>query len=219
LRLKDFFMFNQTRNQTKESVKDAATTEPGPDESGHLPMDTGDEAADACEVTPIQAEESWEERYAHLQDQFVRLAADFDNFRKRAREEQESIARYGAQKTVLELLPVLDNLDRATASLSEKSDPQVLFKSFSLLHKQLLDGMGGLGVEKIPAVGQPFDPERHEAVNRMNSNDVPENIVLYEAQSGYALHGKVIRPAQVVVSMGPADASPASEGAENPFVQ
>lgn len=212
-------MFNQTRNQAKEQLKEPISTESGQDETGHLPVAAEDEAVDACEVTPARAEESWEERYAHLQDQFVRLAADFDNFRKRAREEQETTARYGAQKTVLELLPVLDNLERATASLSEKSDPQVLFKSFSLLHKQLLDGMGGLGVEKISAVGQPFDPERHEAVNRMNSNDVPENIVLYEAQSGYALHGKVIRPAQVVVSMGPADAVTGPENAENPFVQ
>lgn len=159
-------------------------------------------------------------RYAALHDQFTRLAADFENFRKRVREEQESLARYGAQKTILELLPVLDNLDRATGSLNENSDSQVLFKSFGMVQKNLMDSLSKLGVQKVEAVGQPFDPELHEAINRMNSEDVPENMVAFESQSGYTLHGKLIRPSQVVVSMGsaePVEVAVGADTAENPF--
>ncbi|HEY9686825.1 MAG TPA: nucleotide exchange factor GrpE [Coleofasciculaceae cyanobacterium] len=160
--------------------------------------------------------EAWKEKYQLLQDQFTRLAADFDNFRKRTREEQEQIARYGAQKTATELLPVFDNLERATASLSENSDPKVLYKSFNLVHKQLMDGLASLGIQKIQAVGQPFDPMFHEAVNRMPSNEFPENTVMYEAQSGYMLHDKVLRPAMVVVSTGVGEESAVSDASSAP---
>jgi molecular chaperone GrpE len=163
--------------------------------------------------------EAWKEKYQLLQDQFTRLAADFDNFRKRTREEQEQIARYGAQKTAMELLPVFDNLERATASLSENSDPKVLYKSFGLVHKQLMDGLESLGIQKIQAIGQPFDPMFHEAVNRMPSNEFPENTVMYEAQSGYMLHDKVLRPAMVVVSTGAGEEAAVCEPASTPTAE
>ncbi len=176
------------------------------------------------------AGEDWQAKAQQLQDQFTRLAADFDNYRKRSREEQESMVKYGAQKSALELLPVLDNLERATASLTENSDPQVLYKSFSMIQKQLLDGLDAMGVRKIKAIGEPFDPQFHEAVNRMPSAEFPENSNMYEAQSGYQLHDKVIRPAMVVVSTGNPDAEPAdlpsaeslqaeAENRANPFSQ
>jgi molecular chaperone GrpE len=176
-------------------------------------------------------QDNWQSKFLLLQDQFTRLAADFDNYRKRIREEQESLARYGAQKTVLEMLPVLDNLERAAGSLSANSDPKVLFDSFKIVQKQLLDRMEVLGVKKITSIGQEFDPQFHEAVNRMESLEFPENTIMYEAQSGYTLHDKVIRPAMVVVSTGaPAGASVESEKTEtnsaeemasgnNPFLQ
>lgn len=216
-------MFN--RNQTKKpssetegSVSESESTETDPvltlDKAGDLPSENETETA--------TNNNDADARYAALHDQFTRLAADFENFRKRVREEQEALARYGAQKTILELLPVLDNLERATVSLNEKSDPQVLFKSFGMVQKNLLDSLDKLGVQKVEALGKPFDPECHEAINRMNSDDVPENVVAYEAQSGYTLHGKLIRPSQVVVSMGSADSSGVAVGAEtaeNPFTQ
>jgi molecular chaperone GrpE len=165
-------------------------------------------------------------QYQLLQDQFTRLAADFDNYRKRTRDEQESLIKYGAQKSIMELLPVLDNLERATGSLSENSDPKLLYKSFSMMRQQLLDGLDAMGVKKIQAVGQTFDPLLHEAVNQMESAEFPEDTVMHEAQSGYQLHDKVIRPAMVVVSTGsPQEALPAAVGTEadekprNPFVK
>ncbi|WP_373531825.1 nucleotide exchange factor GrpE [Vampirovibrio sp.] len=178
-----------------------------------------------------EAEQSeWQGKYQLLQDQFTRLAADFDNYRKRTRDEQESLVKYGAQKSIMELLPVLDNLERATGSLSESSDPKLLYKSFSMMRQQLMDGLDNMGVTKIKAVGQQFDPLLHEAVNQMASAEFSEDTVMHEAQSGYQLHDKVIRPAMVVVSTGAPQADTAQEaptalGAEaeekprNPFVK
>lgn len=182
---------------------------------------------EAREAAPDAEQENWQAKYNLLNDQFTRLAADFDNYRKRVREEQESLARYGAQKAVLEILPVLDNLERAAGTLSESSDPKVLFDSFKIMQKQLLDRLEMLGVKKIAAIGQPFDPQFHEAVNRMESMEFPENIIMYEAQSGYMLHDRVIRPSMAVVSMGaPSETgesaeaqAPETASGGNPFLQ
>ncbi|HEY9744720.1 MAG TPA: nucleotide exchange factor GrpE, partial [Oculatellaceae cyanobacterium] len=152
--------------------------------------------------TAEAAQEAWQAKYNLLQDQFTRLAADFDNYRKRVREEQETLARYGAQKAILEILPVLDNFERAAGTLSETSPSKTLFDSFKIMQKQLLDRLETLGVKRIASIGEPFDPQFHEAVNRMESFEFPENTVMYEAQSGYTLHDRVIRPAMVVVSVG-----------------
>lgn len=155
-------------------------------------------------VAPEQsAEANWEEKYYQMQDQFTRLAADFENYRKRVREEQQALVKYGAEKAVLEMLPILDNLDRAFKSLTENSDAKTLFQSFEVMSRQLMGSLEALGVKRIEAVGQAFDPQFHEAVSRMVSADHPEESVLHEAQTGYLLHDKVLRPAQVVVAVGP----------------
>jgi molecular chaperone GrpE len=207
-------MFNKTSRPDKPEADAKATSPTSGSESASDTASSGEaaaleELAPASELESLAAEvEEWKGKYQLLQDQYARLAADFDNYRKRMREEQESLVRYGAQKSVMELLPVLDNLERATASLSENSDPALLYKSFSVVLKQLMDGLDALGVKKIQAIGQPFDPQYHEAVNRMPSTEYPENTNMYEAQSGYQLHDKVIRPAMVVVSTGPAEEAP-----------
>lgn len=194
------------------------TSQSNPPEADSTVMTDDREQQEAAEAAPSSADsagdsENWPGKYQLLQDQFTRLAADFDNYRKRIREEQEQLAKYGAQKSAMELLPVLDNLERATASLTESSDPQVLFKSFGVVQKQLMDGLASLGIQKMQAIGQEFDPMFHEAVNRMASAEFPENTIMYEAQSGYLLHDKVIRPAMVVVSTGAAESDSAEAAA------
>jgi molecular chaperone GrpE len=214
-------MFNKTSRSNKQETE-ATHTEPGSDpemttDEQAVGVEAMDGMAPAGELETLLAEaEEWKGKYQLLQDQYARLAADFDNYRKRMREEQESLVRYGAQKSVMELLPVLDNLERATASLSEKSDPAVLYKSFGVVLKQLMDGLDAMGIKKIQAIGQPFDPQYHEAVNRMPSTEFAENTNMYEAQSGYQLHDKVIRPALVVVSTGPAEEAIDSDASASP---
>lgn len=207
-------MFNKTKTSDKETATQP-DTQPTPENQEQARA--AQEGAPEAEGMPDpEAAKDWENKFLQLQDQFTRLAADFENYRKRVREEQEALAKYGAQKTVLELLPVLDNLDRATASLNENSDPKVLFQSFSLMQKQLMNTLDGLGIQRIQAVGQEFNPELHEAVSRMESAEFAENSVMYEAQSGYKLHDKVIRPAQVVVSTGGPEGAAASTATEQP---
>jgi molecular chaperone GrpE len=165
-------------------------------------------------------EENWKESYQTLQDQFTRLAADFENFRKRTRDEKESLIKYGAEQSILSLLPVLDNLDRAMASLTDQSDPAALFSGFSVIQKQLSGFLEGASVKRIEAIGKPFDPIFHEAVSQMPDPNYPEGVIAHQAQVGYTLFDKVIRPAMVVVSSGmlQAETSETEEKElENPF--
>lgn len=191
-------------------------------QDGNLPGQPEPPPADN-EAAGGQPDAELERKYQELEDQYTRLAADFDNFRRRAREEQEASLKYGAQRTVMELLPVLDNLDRATGSLNENSEAKVLFESFGVMKKQLANALEKMGVKRIDAVGQPFDPQYHEAVSHLESAEHPENTVMYEAQPGYTLDGKVIRPAMVAVSAGggesapPPTPQPEAEESENPF--
>lgn len=200
-------MFNKTSRPDQQE----AETRPHPEaETEALSAEQArPEVGSAAEGVTQGDGEDWKGKFQQLQDQYTRLAADFDNFRKRSRDEQDALVKYAAQKSIMELLPVLDNLERANTSLNENSDPQTLYKSFSLMQKQLLDGLQTIGLGKIAAIGQEFDPQYHEAVNRMPSAEFPENVNMYEAQSGYQLHDKVIRPALVVVSTGSPDAVPA----------
>lgn len=170
--------------------------------------------------------ESADEQYQDLYDQFVRLQADFENYRKRVEQEKEYLLKYGSQRTMEELLPVMDNLERGTGSLSETSDPKLLYQSFRLVYNELMSGLQQLGLRKIDALGQPFDPSFHEAVSRVESDEYPEDVVANELQTGFMLHDKVLRPAMVQVSNGNATGAseepqePEEKGSsENPFRQ
>lgn len=141
--------------------------------------------------------------YLELYNQYVRLAADFENFRKRQAQERESLFKYGAQTTVESILPVLDNLERAQTSLNAQSSPEMLYKSFEMLNSQLLEALKSVGLEKMTPVGEPFDPLLHEALSQQESTEVPDQSVLQVYQAGYRLHDRVIRAARVVVASAP----------------
>lgn len=158
-----------------------------------------------------------QDAYEELNNRYLRLAADFDNFRKRQAQEREFLFKYGAQNTLETLLPVLDNLTRAHQSLSESSEPALLYKSFALMNQQLQDTLKAVGLEKMTPVGEPFSPELHEAVSQVENPDKPDHTVVEVYQDGYRLHDRVLRPAQVVVSVHPAFQSVSSEN--NPFQQ
>lgn len=154
--------------------------------------------------------------YQDLNNQYLRLAADFDNFRKRTAQERENLLKYGAASTLLELLPVLDNLERGAKSLNENTDAKTVLQSMKMLETQLHEKLKALGLTTIPSQGLAFDPEKHEALSQVPSMDHPENTVIEVYQQGYMLHDKVIRPAQVVVSVLPEESN-TSDSKENPF--
>jgi molecular chaperone GrpE len=160
-----------------------------------------------------------QEQIQSLNNQNLRLAADFDNFRKRTLQEQDNIRKYGAEQTLTQLMPVLDNLERAKQSLSENADPKLLYQSFEMMYKQLTDAFEGLGVKRIDCMGQPFDPNCHEAVTQLPTNDHPEGTVVQEMRSGFMVHDRVVRPSMVAVAV-PAEASSDAKSADkNPFAQ
>jgi len=155
------------------------------------------------------------DKYQELNNQFIRLQADFDNFRKRVETEKLDLLKYGATRTLEALLPVIDNLHRGTVSLNEGSDPKLLYQSFNLVSKELLDSLSAQGLKKMDVVGLAFDPFYHEAVSRAASPDHAENVIMQEVKAGYLLHDRVLRPALVIVSDG-STVAPA-ENADNPF--
>ncbi len=139
---------------------------------------------------------------ARLRDQLLRTAADFDNFRKRARREQDDASRRGRETTVKDLLPIFDNLERAAAHAESGADAKAVSDGIRMVTKQFVDTLDRMGIKRVVTVGQPFDPSRHEAIQHLESKDHPAGTVVAEVQAGYAIGDYLVRPAMVVVSKG-----------------
>ncbi len=132
---------------------------------------------------------------------YLRVQADFDNFRRRARLEKEDFAKYASLKLIEQLLPVVDNFERALSSSKETKDFEALAKGLDMTFRQLDQLLAQEGLTPIEAVGKPFNPEFHQAIMQVESDGHEEGIVLEELQKGYMLKDKVIRPAMVKVSV------------------
>jgi molecular chaperone GrpE len=140
--------------------------------------------------------------YQALNQQYVRLAADFENFRKRTLTEADNLRKYGAENTIKALLSALDNIERGTKSLNEGSDPALLYKSLGLLQQEIMNSLAQQGLSRLEVTGQPFDPTLHEAISQQPSTDIAADHIVNDVQAGYLLHDRVIRPALVIVSTG-----------------
>ena len=152
-----------------------------------------------------------------LQGQYMRIAADFDNFRKRQSRDQDDLRQQLVCSTLSEILPVVDNFERARQQLNpEGEEAQALHRSYQGLYKQLVEVLKQQGVARMEVVGQDFDPSLHEAVLREESTEHPEDVVTEELQRGYHLNGRVLRHAMVKVSMGPGPSDSAAATAEPP---
>lgn len=134
------------------------------------------------------------------QQRYLRAQADFDNFRRRARTEKEEFLKYASLKIIEPLLPIRDNFDRALSSSKETKDFDALVKGLDMVYRQLEQIMEQEGVKPIEAVGQPFNPQYHEAIMQVESEEHEAGIVLEEIVKGYMMKDKVIRPAMVRVS-------------------
>ena len=167
------------------------------------------EAETASENTVEEAEEKieeanpWQEKYETLNNQYIRLAADFDNFRKRQEQERENLLKYGAENTVKKLIEVLDNFDRGAKAIETVEDCEKVKECFNLAYKNFNDVLGKIGLEVIPAEGEEFDPNLHEAVMQTPTDEKPENTIIAELQKGYKLGDKVLRPTLVNVATAP----------------
>ena len=136
----------------------------------------------------------------NLNNQYLRLAADFENYRKRQAQEREALLKYGAEECMKKILEVVDNFDRALTMVDKIDDLDKMKETFQVLNKQLMDSLTKLGLEQIKCVGEQFDPNIHEAVMQTPTDEHPEDTVINELQKGYKLGEKVLRPALVNVA-------------------
>ncbi|NQT91356.1 MAG: nucleotide exchange factor GrpE [Lentisphaerae bacterium] len=156
--------------------------------------------------------ESPESSCAALEEQLLRLRADFDNFRKRTLREKGEIYSRANEEIMLEMLPVLDHIDLALAAAHEHGTAGAVVEGFRLVAEQFRAVLGKFGLAVVDAEGLLFDPNLHEAVSHLASADVPEDVVMTQVRRGYRLGEMLLRPAQTVVSSGPSGEDAAEEG-------
>ena len=197
-----------SQDQTVESVEASTAPEVENAAAETMPAEAAAEGPMADPADRLQQLEqeltTLKQEHETLQSQYMRIAADFDNFRKRQSRDQEDTRQQLICSTLSEILPVVDNFERARQQLNPEGDEaQALHRSYQGLYKQLVDVLKQQGVARMEVVGQLFDPTLHEAVLREESTDHAEDVVTEELQRGYHLNGKVLRHALVKVSMGP----------------
>ncbi|WP_078379641.1 nucleotide exchange factor GrpE [Sutcliffiella halmapala] len=140
-----------------------------------------------------------EAKLEESENRLLRLQADFDNFRRRTRLDQEAAQKYRAQNLVTDILPALDNFERALKVEAEDEQIKTFLQGMEMVHRQLVEALQTEGLEAISAVGQAFDPHQHQAVMQVEEGEGESNTVLEEFQKGYKLKDRIIRPAMVKV--------------------
>jgi len=180
---------------------------PGPAAENGAPDSNPNSADEAprpeTNAPPADPLERAQAEAGRLKDQLLRLAADFDNFKKRSRRELDDVRKVAREEVLRDLLPVFDNLERATAHAAQATDVTALSEGIGMVMRQFQDTLGKLGVERIQALGAPFDPAVHEAVQHLETADYPPGSVAVELQAGYRAGDRVLRPAMVVVAKPP----------------
>ena len=203
-------MFSKKKNPDPDATASPVTPEPdetpateaaGGEADTAAPAESSDRAAQAdapAEPTAPDAQE-----LLLLKDRYARLMADFDNYRKRQLREREDWIKRANEELLGDLLPVIDHLELALAQATDPASPFVV--GVKLVYDQFLALLDRHGMVPLDAKGEPFDPSYHEALSQMNSATVPANIVMDQFRRGWLLGGRLLRPAQVIVSSGAPD--------------
>ena len=211
----------QAEEEVKETVSEQATesaseqaAENAAEQATEAASETGQEARSGQEhpysdgqdgqADEAASEQSELERLRHemaeLHERYLRAQADFDNFRKRTRQEKEEFAKYASAKLIENLLPVLDNFERAMASAKQSKDVDALLKGIEMISRQLDQVLAQEGLQRMETVGKPFDPNFHQAVGQVETDEYEEGVVVEELQKGYQFKDRVLRPAMVKIS-------------------
>ncbi len=193
-------------------VKQEKQAEPKPAQKPPVPEAAAETTAQAPAAGAEEALAALAAERDELKDRVLRLAAETDNFKKRLERDKADFLRRANEGIVKDLLPVLDNLERALGHADEPGNQGSLAEGVSLTSQEFLKVLERHGLEKIEALGQPFNPEFHEAMMQQEDPAQDENTVLMELQKGYVFQGRLLRPAMVVVSKKPAPSD--DEGAE-----
>ncbi len=149
--------------------------------------------------------EQLRQQLAQAEKDLLRSQADMENFRRRTRKDNEDRVRYAAMPLVTELIEIVDNLNRAVESAQTSGSDQGMIEGVKMVSQQIADVLAQSGCKPIDAVGSTFDPNKHEAIRMEPSDEFEPNVVTQETRTGYTLHERVVRPAQVFVSTGLSD--------------
>lgn len=187
-------MSTESEKAGENGAASTPATEPAAEASAEAPK---------AESTPEQKLAEAVAETGRLRDQLLRTAADFDNYRKRSRRAEDDAQRRGREQMLKDLLPVFDNLERAVQHAEGSPEAQGVAAGLRMVLKQFVDTLDKAGIKRIPAVGQPFDPTKHEAIQQLESKDHPAGVIMAEVQPGYTMGDNLIRASMVVVSKGP----------------
>ena len=161
------------------------------------------DGADAPPPAPDAAVDDLRRQLEEKQDRLLRTLAEMDNMRRRGQRERDEYVRYANESLLRDLIPVLDNLDRALAAARATGETSKVVEGVELIQRELIRVIERHGVTRYAALGQPFDPTRHEATASVVRADQPANTVVSEIAPGYLLNGRVLRAAQVAVAVAP----------------
>ncbi|MEM6751512.1 MAG: nucleotide exchange factor GrpE [Cyanobacteria bacterium P01_C01_bin.38] len=190
------------------NAADSTAVNPG-DETNQTSAQGNAGASDSAQIKSLKAQ--LDERSS----QYMRIAADFENYRKRTLKEKDDLELQVKRNTITELLPIIDNFERARAQIKPQNDGEMgIHKSYQGVYKQLVDCLKRLGVSPMRPEGQEFDPNEHEAVMREPTDEYPEGTVLEELVRGYFLGDRVLRHAMVKVAAQKEDTSSDSQSGE-----
>jgi molecular chaperone GrpE len=196
-------------SETSEHQDDELASDVDPGESNGdedvAPQDAAsEEAPPTIPLDPLA--QAMAERDANS-DQLLRAQAEQDNYRKRMQKECADEKLYQAASFARAILPPLDNLERALAAAANSEQDSELVAGVRMVAQQFADVLSGFSIKVIDAVGQPFDPNFHEAIQQMPSEEHPKMTVIQEVERGYQLHDRILRPSKVIVSSGPAEST------------
>jgi molecular chaperone GrpE len=192
------------RKKEQETPAAKAETETaGADREAQVPVDPLEEVRQALTIAQAEVAKNW--------DLYLRERAELENFRKRSQRDKEEFRIFTRKELLLEVLPVLDNLERAVSHAGQNSEGQGLLEGVTMTVAQFRKVIEDFGARPIAAIGEPFDPNLHQAMGQEETTEQPPGTVVSEYQKGYLLHDRLLRPALVVVAKAPADEPAAGE--------
>jgi molecular chaperone GrpE len=188
------------KHRKKDQENPATTTETeaaAPGQGAQVPLDPLEEARQALAAAQAEAAKNW--------DFYLRERAELENFRKRTQRDKEEFRIFTRKELLLEVLPVLDNLERAVSHAGQNGDGQGLLEGVTMTVAQLRKVIEDFGARPMITLGATFDPNLHQAMGQQETAEQPPGTVVSEYQKGYLLHDRLLRPALVVVAKAPAD--------------
>jgi molecular chaperone GrpE len=191
---------SQSDPAPEKAESPAAAGDPSP-----AAVNAGGPSAAPAAVSPLEEQLAAAKKDAAANyDHYVRAMADQENFRRRVAREKEDLRKFASADLLQSLLPVLDNLQLGIAAARQQTDTKNIVDGVAMVLEQLKGVLDRNGLKEVNPVGQKFDPHQHEAISHQPSPDVPEEHVSQVVRIGYSLNGRLLRPASVVVSSGPA---------------